>query len=1178
MKTTFTRLKLKQMTLQFPFIHFAVLVGLLSMTLTASAGTALNLAQTPLSVPIPGRPEVLLTIANSESMDGNLSGAIMTGSGSLGFAIASSPATYTVPTGFTAPVDGTTAGNSAAYTVSNTDNSASRLNVVKASILQVISTYINNTDFGLETYNTNGSSLKTTWVYYMSPSGSDFSFTNTAGVNTVFNPCYQFLSSTTTVNTDCATLTSDYGSGPYLSSTLSGNQFMTIGATSDNPAINDVLYAASSYPSVILTYKGASPANPFTAYTLSQYNTNIGSITESYHTTTLGYPFGTTPTNAGYIPYSPSVMYAERGFGFLSSLTIGANGSAGTIQIQLPPTSAPPTASDITKAQGKYAKMLSPEQGTNSSSEIKSLAEQSAIAGLLTTANTYLTGVTPGACTQKQYVILFTDGLPTQDLAGNNWPPLGSASAVGFGETVAYNADGSLNPSSTNDQALIDAVTTLATLKSNGILTYIVGVGDGADAPSSPAGKALTAMAIAGGTGSYFPATSPADVTNDLNIIMSGIVGTFTPSATAVSSSHLSTSTTAYTASYTVQSTSSASNPNPYDDWTGNVIAQPLSSTTGAASGSPTWQADGGTTVLLDTLDNNTGNARILATWNPALNSGSGGGAPFEWNAPGISTVQQADLQLSSTDTLGPSRLSYLRGNTSLEVRNGGTFRNRTHILGDIINSQPLFVGQPDAPYASTTYHTFQTTARTPMIYVGANDGMLHAFSASTGNELFAFIPNAVFTNLIQLTYPSYNLSHHYFVDGSPTEGDVQFSDSTWHTLLVGGENAGGQSIYALDISTPQTLTDETKLASAVKWEFTDADLGYTFSQPIITQTAIAPSGSATQSFAVFFGNGYNSSSNSAVLYAVDPATGSLIHKMDLCALTSGACSASASEGLSSLTPMNNNGFVGAPVSTLYAGDLQGNLWSVDVSNADATKWSARLLFTAMDSANPSKSQPITTAPVLTLNPQYPSLPGNLVMFGTGQLLQVSDMSNMQTQSVYGILDNRNFTTATYPTSRSSLVQQTLTITGSTLTASTNNVTLSSSTLGWYADLPTPGQRIVNNPILFDELFIAALNTPPSTTCGGNWSSSYVDLNYMTGGATANGISTNATAGVVGGTLGNGYASAPTGGFLSNGTLVVLFNVSNGSGGTGGGGTGGGSARIYPPKNQTMWATWWQIK
>ncbi len=253
------------------------------------------------------------------------------------------------------------------------------------------------------------------------------------------------------------------------------------------------------------------------------------------------------------------------------------------------------------------------------------------------------------------------------------------------------------------------------------------------------------------------------------------------------------------------------------------------------------------------------------------------------------------------------------------------------------------------------------------MLYVGANDGMFHAFNANTGAEVFSFIPNAVYNNLAGFTSTVYNQSHQFFVNGSPQSKDVQFADGTWHTIVASGENSGGNSIFALDITNASSISLENSAAAAVLWEFTDADLGLTFSQPQIAQIGTPNTNPAT--FAVFFGNGYNSTNNKSVLYAVNPQTGAIIRKIDLCAAVANSCDATVPQGLSTVAVAHKDGIQSYPITHVYAGDLQGNLWSVNVSDANPNNWTVRLLFQARDASGAKQS--ITTAPVITLNPLY---------------------------------------------------------------------------------------------------------------------------------------------------------------------------------------------------------------
>ncbi len=850
------------------------------------------------------------------------------------------------------------------------------------------------------------------------------------------------------------------------------------------------------------------------------------------------------------------MLYAERGFGYGGS----QSASTGKVVVNITSAGSNPTTSSITTAINTFTPFLNPETNKTTTTEIKSVAGQAPLAGLLTTAKTYLNSLPNSTCPPKRYVVLISDGLPTLDMLGRSWPPLGTASAAGYGVTATFKADGSLN--TTNDAALTDTITALNNLWASGIKTFVIGLGAGVDPTLNPqAAATLTAMAIAGNTINYYPATSSTALVNALNAILISLQNEqISGTAASLSSTHLQAGAVEYQTSFN-------GNDTPYQDWSGNVIERALSATTGFPTGSTIWAAQ----PLLDT---NT--SRLIATWNPELNRG----APFQW--ANISTTQQAQLQPS--DTLGESRLLYLRGSNSLEKRNGGTFRNRSHLLGDIVSSKPVYVGPPSNTslfFSSARYISFvlANTSRPAMLYVGANDGMVHAFNASTGVELFAFVPNGVFSNLYHLTTPLYNQNHLYFVNGSQTSADVQFSDESWHTILVGGEEGGGKTIYALDITDPASLTSETQLANAILWEFTDADMGLSYSEPQVAQ--ISTSSTTTLNFAVFFGNGYNSASNKAILYAVNPQNGQTLAKIDLCAVVAGACNASLPEGLSTVAFGQSGGLQGQAITQVYAGDLQGNLWAVDVANPDPTTWQVRLLFQARDtSGNP---QPITTPPLVTLNPSYPRLPGLFVMFGTGQFLTQSDLTNTQTQSIYGVWDRP---TPSIVLSRTNLQAQTLTLVKSATSGLPQDILTSTSlavnwgtNYGWYTDLPTPGQRVITVPLLINGSFMATLNTPPSTPCG-LASAMFLDINYQTGGAFPNSqLDVNASGAVdssdqfngknpVGLGLLSGYASAPVNvGVNKNNNMVQLITMSSGQ-----------QISVIDPNNTSRQTAWWQLQ
>ena len=1064
------------------------------LPLFAAVPAAIPVSQVPLTIAIPAHPQILLAVANSESMDGNLSGAIMTGSGSLAASLSalnasSSPVNFTIPAGFTPPLNPGAAGV-APYTVNVAgtlyDNSPSRLNVAKAGISAIVTGFMASADFGLLDYSTSGTSIYTTWVYQMSPPGG-FTFTSVAAPTLqVPNPCFGVdIALGNSVSSNCSTL-----NGYYSSQSILLQPYMNIGSSSDDPSINDVLYAGG-LSTICVVHGGPNPVNPYPPhFSLGQFNNGGFSVTESYSTGTPGGCATTTgPTNAGFVPFSTEVMYEQRGFGY------GANQSATTGNIVVPMTTAgaTPTAASVAAAVALFTPSMQPETNNTGTSEIKALAGQSPMAGLMNKAAAYFATnpASSNGCTPHRYVILVTDGLPTFDLNGKTWPPLGSAAAAGYGVTATFNPDGSL--ASTNNQALTDTISKLTALNAAGIQTYIVGLGAGVDPSKNPVAAAtLTAMAVAGGTGSYFAATDPTALTDDLQSILATILAaTQSVASVAVNSTGLSTNSVVYQSQFISSDTD--------QDWTGNLYAFPADPITGVVDTLPTdalWAA----ATQLDLQDPMIG--RMIATYDPVVNHG----IPFEWDTSTTATSGIANttalgtaLTTFAADTNGQDVLQYLRGVKTLEKQNGGQFRNRTHALGDIIFSNPTYVGAPSANNLTSSYLTFAAAhaSRPPVLYVGADDGMLHAFDAATGNERFAYIPRGVYANTINLVSPFYNARHQFFVDGSPQVADVQFSDLTWHSVLFGNEGAGGRSIFALDVTDPAAITTETALANNVLWDFTHIDMGLGFSNPVLANTNAGT--------LLFVGNGYNSTNEKPFLYALNPQTGVTFFKVDLCAAVPTACNLSVANGLSTPIVVNTSGQSTAAANMVYAGDLQGNLWRIDISNATPTSWTASVILQAKDSSG--NRQPITAAPMATLNPRYPQLAGTMVFVGTGQLLGIPDLSNTGVQSIYGVYDPPAGYAA--PLLRSDLVQQTLSAaTITTPTGTINVATVTSNTVsipaskGWFIDLTlNSGERVINPLLLKSGTIVATSTQPAPNSCTQGGLSFLYFINFATGSA-----------------------------------------------------------------------------
>lgn len=537
--------------------------------------------------------------------------------------------------------------------------------------------------------------------------------------------------------------------------------------------------------------------------------------------------------------------------------------------------------------------------------------------------------------------------------------------------------------------------------------------------------------------------------------------------------------------------------------WSGDLLARKVNAN-GTIADVATWNAS----AKLDAQ--NTNNRKIftaaaLANASPASNGQiSTTATPFSWASGGLSAAQKnllATVAERNANNLATAenRLNYLRGDRSLERTDADAtklFRQRGGRLGDIINSDPQYVANPDFGYTRLTgsnwstaraaYAQFRTdnATRKPMVIVGANDGMLHGFNASMtengggGQELFAFIPNSVFSSLINLTDPSY--AHRYYVDGTPRISDAWIGGS-WKTIVAGTTGAGGRSVFALDITDPDNMG-----ANKFLWEFSHPEMGNTIGQPAIVAL---PNGK----FSVVVTTGYRSTSptpTTAKIWFLDAANGSVITTMTI---TTGG-------DLGSPLLADTNGDQVA--DRLYVGDTTGKLWKADISDATPSAWSApRLMFTATDGTNP---QPIT-AP---LSSAFNEKGEHMVLFGTGSYMFIGDNeipNSPQVQSFYGIIDS-----GALPIVRSNLVAQEI-LSESTV-GGFKGRTISNAALtdqrGWYLDLawksnregPGPkGERVVSKATLRSDRVTFTTMTPSADPCASGGTSFVMALSLSSG-------------------------------------------------------------------------------
>lgn len=513
---------------------------------------------------------------------------------------------------------------------------------------------------------------------------------------------------------------------------------------------------------------------------------------------------------------------------------------------------------------------------------------------------------------------------------------------------------------------------------------------------------------------------------------------------------------------------------------------------------------------------------RRIATWNTLTERG----VPFRIG-------DLAPTQSMALDTLygtGNDRsdfLDYLRGDQKHEVNSNASgsrreYRARTALVGDIVGSKAVPIGPPAFAYAEALnpgYAAFKTTwaARPLVVYVGANDGMMHAVdghltSASGGSEMFAYVPAALYggpgstpgvDGLASIGNPDF--THHYFVNVSPNVYDLDMArtpDATgapqsgtpdWRSVLIGGLGKGGRSYYAIDVTDPVSMASggETAVASKILWEFTDPELGFTFGEPIVVKTK-------KYGWVVVIASGYNNDTGRGFFFLLNPRTGALLEKV-----TTGVGTVSNDAGMAHANAFVVNSADGT-ADSVYAGDLLGNLWRLDLTVPAGTAIPAPTKIGRLVDGN-GAAQPVTSRPVIEVHPYTKR---RFVMVGTGRLLSTADVSSGQNQSFYAISDGSNalFNRASdlpsgilFPIDRSRLHANAQPV--------ANAVAFDPTTqMGWYEDLGTAaggiGYRVTmdSTTLLGSVAFGATL--PNGSVCSPSGTTNVYARDYAVGSTT----------------------------------------------------------------------------
>ena len=634
--------------------------------------------------------------------------------------------------------------------------------------------------------------------------------------------------------------------------------------------------------------------------------------------------------------------------------------------------------------------------------------------------------------------------------------------------------------------------------------------------------------AAVNGRGTFVSASSPQAFADGLEAALAKInerTAAFS-NAGASDSTALNSGTLIFTASYVS------------GRWTGLLRAEK------AVDGSEVWNTSTTSGVFPASYS-----TRNVITRGGTLTGGVGAGG-----TGGGATFPTSQQETALTRTGGPANYAvtgannalYIKGDTTNAGTAPGKLRPRSTLMGDVVNSSPAYVAETDT------------------VYIGANDGMLHAFRADTGVELFAYIPGIInFGMLADVSRGDYE--HRWFVDGPIAVSPRALSPDGTKNILVGTLGRGGKGVYALDVTTPGSFGTDN-----VKWELSSTNatpandnMGMVLGAPVLAKVR---NGGTTLTSAVVMGNGINSGSDKAVLLVLNMDDGSVIREIPT--------DSTIGNGL--FAPTGIYAADGKTLVYVYAGDLQGNVWKFDLTSKTPASWSSKKIFHAEKTAG--TPQPITGGIASAVNTRTNQ---RWVFFGTGSYLTAADGNDTGTekQSIYGVIDDIATGGSAY--TRSNLTQRTVTAgTGAdvgeryfqdltTLTTTGNK--------GWYVDLPDKGERIVQNAQVDGSYLVTASMMSSGDSCADASGSGYINAMTLFPGMQANGKS-YFDRNNDGSTDDAGTNGKPTGSVKTSGmpTLPLLlpgqlrYQTSAGAG-AGGGSGGGKENKARPQWNRVSW-------
>jgi type IV pilus assembly protein PilY1 len=673
------------------------------------------------------------------------------------------------------------------------------------------------------------------------------------------------------------------------------------------------------------------------------------------------------------------------------------------------------------------------------------------LAGALVKAMRYFADSTNSiqASCQKSFVIIVTDGMPNSDISSvAALSPLAAISDTDHNGYVLDNVAGymyrnDLRPNATGPLAM-DGIQNAA----------VFTIGFNVDATAT---TLLQRTADEGG-GAYFSINNPAGLeaalAADFNVIAARVsAGT----AVSVVSSEDRMNNRLYRARYESQT------------WKGFLEAFNLPY---HAGNDPLWES-GALLAARSPYDRNVFTS-ISGTTKTAFTLGNAASLMTSLAAADVSTATNI--------------IKYALGDSVLNTRGRSGWK-----LGDIVDAAPVAVGKPNGFSNQAGYPAFRAlhASRPEVVYVAANDGMLHCFDAGTGVESWAYAARNQLPKLKELMDPAY--CHDYFLNMTPVAYDI-YVNGAWKTVVIGGNAQGGSGLFALDVTTPSADT------VGVMWDIDLAALHGSWNGPALIRDH------NRNAHVLAVGTGYAPAVTQTNLLVLDPADGSVLSTFAL-----GSPLAANKTTKAVALDRDFDGYD----DLLYLGDLSGRIYRV---NLTTNPWTVTTLF--------SCGQPIQAAPALGVD----ALGRAMLFFGTGEFLTGSDPSNTSQQTIYGIIDDNSGATLT----TANLVNQSNTFTA-----------LTAGQRGWYVNLTQQaGERVTRSPALIAGTLYVPSFLPNSNACTGGGQSWLYTLDYKDGSAPdhANGTANNTTNGRVE-SMGDGILADPSVDLLNEQVILQSSNA-----------------------------------